>query len=229
MTSFDDGQLAEALRAVLRFRGESQTFRHRIAAVENGVVGEDADGAIDRAFLEGMTGDVLKGSLLVKAASAQIDVVVHAAGIVASLPYILGPDERIKYVSLGAGNTGKAHDLETDLRVAEFKFIKWQGGAESVRQDSLLVDLFHLATSQTSKQRFLYVTGKSIPMAFLEGSKRNVRAALARRPGVPGQFDQIYGDWDPTVKDYWASIQEQVEICDLAGLVPELSSEDWGA
>lgn len=224
MTSLDDARLAEALSAVLGFRGESKSFRHRIAAVEAGIVGKDALGALERARSEGLTEHVLAGSLLVKAASAQIDVVLHAAGIIAALPYVLEPDERIEYVSLGAGNTGKAHDLETDRRVAEFKFITWQGGPESVRQDSLLVDLFHLATSRTSKQRVLYLTGVAVPMKFLERSKRDVRAALARRPGVPEQFDEAYGDLALTVKDYWARIRDQVEVCDLVGLVPEFTS-----
>lgn len=43
------------------------------------------------------------------------------------LPHILEPDERVESVSLGAGNTGRDFDLETNVRVAEFKFIHWRG------------------------------------------------------------------------------------------------------
>jgi hypothetical protein len=63
--------------------------------------------------------------------------VIHALGILLCLPHILRPGEVIDYVSLGAGNTGRAFDLETSLRVAEFKFIHGQGGPGSIRQNSL--------------------------------------------------------------------------------------------
>ena len=217
----NSSRIVEALSEVLLFRGDSQTFRHRIAAVEAAVIGKNAVEAITSARSEGLTDGVLAGSLLVKAASAQIDVVLHAAGIIAALPYVLEPGERIEYVSLGAGNTGKPHDLETDLQIAEFKFIKWQGGSEAVRQDSLLIDLFHLATTRTSKKKVMYLTGLETPLDFLEGSTRDVRKALAHRLGVPGQFVNFYGDESPTVKEYWASIRDLVEVRDLVGLVPE--------
>ena len=65
----------------------------------------------------------------------------------------------IEYVSLGAGNTGRAFDLETNQRIAEFKFIHWQGGPESIRQNSLFKDFYEMAEYDTRKQKFLYVLG----------------------------------------------------------------------
>jgi hypothetical protein len=59
--------------------------------------------------------------------------------------HILRPGEVIDCVSLGAGNTGRAFDLETNLRIAEFKFIHWQGGPESIRQNSLFKDFYEMA------------------------------------------------------------------------------------
>ncbi|WP_283814259.1 hypothetical protein [Bradyrhizobium aeschynomenes] len=41
------------------------------------------------------------------------------------LPHILEEGEIVDYVSLGAGNTGRPFDLETNRRIAEFKFIHW--------------------------------------------------------------------------------------------------------
>lgn len=67
----------------------------------------------------------------------KVNVVIHALGILLCLPHILEADGTVQYVSLGAGNTGRQFDLETDRRVAEFKFIQWQGGPESIRQNSL--------------------------------------------------------------------------------------------
>lgn len=65
--------------------------------------------------------------------------------------------EQIESLSLGAGNTGRSHDLEPDRRIAEFEFIEWRGGAESIRQNSLFVDLFNLASSDIDKRKVLYV------------------------------------------------------------------------
>ncbi len=52
------------------------------------------------------------------------------------LPKILKPGEIVEYVSLGAGNTGRQFDLETNRRVAELKFIRWRG-ADSIREGAL--------------------------------------------------------------------------------------------
>lgn len=80
--------------------------------------------------------DLLGSALLLKKASAQINEVVHSVGILVSIPLILEPQETIEYLSLAAGNTGRPFDLETDHRIAEFKFIDWKGGPESIRQNS---------------------------------------------------------------------------------------------
>src|SRR5262245_43033610 len=75
----------------------------------------------------GARDDVLIAAGEVKRLAGQINVVIHAAGILMCLPRILEPDETVEYVSLGAGNTGRPFDLETNKRVAEFKFIRWRG------------------------------------------------------------------------------------------------------
>ena len=45
--------------------------------------------------------------------------------------------------------TGRSFDLETSYRVAvaELKFIRWQGGPESIRQNQLFKDFYLLAGS----------------------------------------------------------------------------------
>ena len=70
-------------------------------------------------------------------------------------------------MSLGAGNTGRSFDQETDRRVAAFKFIRWQGGPESIRQNSVFKDFFLLAEHDTVKRRYLYVLGNHYPLKFL--------------------------------------------------------------
>jgi hypothetical protein len=88
---------------------------------------------------------VLTAATDVKRLVGQINVMIHALGILLCLPHVLEGDENVQYLSLGAGNTGCPFDLETDRRVAEFKFINWRGGPESIRQNSVFKDLFMMA------------------------------------------------------------------------------------
>lgn len=213
-----------ALEAFLAFRRNSNELRLHIAGVEAAVVGLNAEAAITASGGLGVHPELLEGARLVKALSAQVDVVLHAAGIIHALPHVLEPDEVVQSVSLGAGNTGRAYDLETNLQVAEFKFIQWAGGAESVRQDNLLIDLFHLATADTVKRRVMYVTGASVPLRWLSASRRLTRESLARKARVKERFDDFYGpEAHRHVCDYWAAIRNRVELVDLTPLVPGLS------
>lgn len=81
----------------------------------------------------GIDREVLAAAAALKRLAGQINVSIHAMGILLCLPHILEPYESVKYMSLGAGNTGRKFDLETNYRIAEFKFIHWRGGPESVR------------------------------------------------------------------------------------------------
>src|SRR5204862_2851442 len=122
---------------------------------------------------------LLNGALTIKELAGQVHVVIHAVGILVALPYILERDERIESVSLGAGNTGRDHDLVTDRRIAEFKFIAWRGGAESIRQNALFIDLFNLASAEGRKGRYLYVVDREHPDRFLT-SRRALSSVLSR-------------------------------------------------
>lgn len=215
------------LERFLGFRGASKSLRDRIAQIETAVSGLDAIEAQAAVNQLGVDRQLMEGALLVKALAAQVDVVLHASGILQALPHILQPDESVESVSLGAGNTGRDYDLETDQQIAEFKFINWQGGAETVRQDSLLIDVFNLAQRDTDKRRVLYLTGTEIPLRWLTTSKRVTRDCLARRSGVPGRFDARYGDTEyHHVRDYWAAAADLVEIVDLNTVVPGLAAID---
>jgi hypothetical protein len=98
----------------------------------------------------------------IKKLAGQIDVKIHALGILLCLQELLSPGEIIESVSLGAGNTGKKFDLKTSLRVAEFKFINWQGGPESIRQNSLFKDFYGLAEDTSNRSKYLSCTRNEI-------------------------------------------------------------------
>src|SRR3981081_3893451 len=118
--------IAQALHLLERFRGADLT--QTIYQIEKSIKGVSAEKYAAGLSTSGAKAEVLGAAGLVKQLAGQINVVIHALGILLCLPHILRPGEVIDYVSLGAGNTGRAFDLETSLRVAEFKFIHWQGG-----------------------------------------------------------------------------------------------------
>ncbi len=140
-----------------------------------------------------------------------------------SLPHILRKDEFIQSLSLGAGNTGRSFDLETNQRIAEFKFINWKGGSEPARQDSLFKDFYLLAEAQTSKQRYIYVTGIEHPLKFLEG-QRAISSVMNRYKTLYDEFQSNYGTRFTTVHEYYQYHKSRISLVDITTLVPQLSS-----
>jgi hypothetical protein len=134
----------------------------RIGALERSVQNRPASEIAALLAQEELDDELVGAARVVKAMAGQIHVLIHAAGILSALPHILERDEVIDYVSLGAGNSGREFDLETDRRVAEFKMIDWRGGSEAIRQNNLFADVFGLATADTDKRRFseLYGDGR---------------------------------------------------------------------
>ena len=151
----------------------------------------------------------------IKQVAGQIDVIIHAAGIVCSLPALLLPGETVQSVSLGAGNTGRKFDLETTHRVAEYKFIDWRGGPESIRQNGLFKDFFELAEHETHKTKHLYVVGTREPLKFL-GGRRALTSVLSRNPEVLRRIGSKYGSSMKVVRDYYELKKHSVEIADIS-------------
>ena len=155
----------------------------------------------------------------VKLASAQINVVVHAVGILYALPHILRQDEVVEGLSLGAGRAGGDFDLVTDRRIAEFKFIHWQVGAEAVRKKTLFQDFFKLAREKTDKEKYIYLLNTEIPLRFLRG-RSQVRKLLDRNKRLLDDFDARYGRHYRTVGEYFEAHEEAVQLVNLAKVVP---------
>lgn len=213
MGAFDD-----ALERLTEFAGADQ-LTERIAELEFDLERAAAEDVPPRLREDGIDDFLLRAALDVKRVAGQINVIVHAVGILVALPYVLEPGEVIQSLSLGAGNTGRSHDLETDRRIAEFKFIDWKGGPESIRQNSLFVDLFNLASAVTEKRRVLYVVGKEKPISFLT-NRRALTSVLSKNAAVESRFRQLHGDQFSVVRDYYSSVRDSVEIVDLKDMVP---------
>ena len=127
-----------------------------IERAARGVIVEDS-GALLESANAGI--EVLAAAAALKRMAGQVNVAIHALGILRCLLHVLEAREEIEYVSLGVGNTGRRFDLETNFRIAEFKFIRWRGGAEAARQNAAFKDFVMLATQRTSKRKYLYLAG----------------------------------------------------------------------
>lgn len=209
--------VADAIRLLQTFRGTdlTQTIYH----IEKTLRGVSVDAYAAALATIGAREEVLGAAGLIKQLAGQINVVIHALGILLCLPRILRPGEVIDYVSLGAGNTGRAFDRETNLRIAEFKFIHWQGGPESIRQNSLFKDFYEMAEHETHKEKHLYVLGTLHAEKFLNGS-RAVSSVLSRNETLRRKFTEKYGDRYRTVRDYYVARKESVVIQDVSAFVP---------
>jgi hypothetical protein len=128
---------------------------------------------------------------------------------------------------LGAGNTGRKFDLETNLRVAEYKFIDWQGGPETIRQNAIFKDFFELAEHDTKKKKFLYVVGTEHPLKFFN-SGRKIASVLSRNPKALSQISEKYGQQVKTVRDYYELKKNEVTVCDISPHIGRGGKEDSG-
>jgi hypothetical protein len=209
-------KIDSAIKAIEAFQGRSLTLS--LSSIENEIVGLGAKGLVQFCGSRRIDCEFMASAASIKQVAGQINVIIHAAGILCSLPQLLKPGEVVQSVSLGAGNTGRRFDLETNRRIAEFKFIDWRGGSESIRQNSIFKDFFELAEYETAKSKHLYVVGTSHPVKFLE-SGRALTSVLSRRPETLKQIGRKYGAGVVRVRDYYALKSGEVEIYDISHLI----------
>ena len=216
-------KIEQAIVAFQRFCGPDLT--DTLAHVESAIRGANSESLASALGSFAASKDALSGARQIKQIVGQLNVVIHALGILLCLPKIFESGEIILNVSLGAGNVGRRFDLETNLRVAEFKFIQWKGGAESTRQNSLFKDFFLLAEDKSPKLKELYVMGTKHPLEFLDG-RRALTSVLSKDVNLKRLFQSKFGDQYETVGDYFRPRREVVAIRDastwlacLSGLV----------
>ncbi len=213
--------ISEALDQLQRFTGADLTSR--IANLEIAFDGADRSETTRLLQREAVTHEVLASAFFVKRAAGEINVVIHALGILLLVPHLLVEGERIEYLSLGAGNSGRAFDLETTHRVAEFKFSRWQGGSDTIRQNSFFKDFFQLAEYQTTKDKYVYVLDLDLHRRFLN-CRRSLDSVLSKNAAVKAQFASLYGDRFKTVRDYYGHRRAEVEVIDAGPQLSELSA-----
>jgi len=160
MTEIDPVLVADQLRQLCKFSGSDLTGT--LSRIEGSVRGLTVVDCSNFLLKAGAGKEALAAAAGIKRLAGQINVAVHALGILLCLPHILKEGGQVQYVSLGAGNTGRREfDLETNYRVAAFKFTHWRG-RDSQRQDQLFKDFFLLAEDETVKQKYLLCSALSI-------------------------------------------------------------------
>ena len=211
--------ILESVNRIQNFVGDSLTLR--ISEIE-GILQNKNKSEISQ-FLqkEVINTQIINSAFSLKLVINQINVLIHALGILLTLPKILNEDEKVETLSLGAGNTGKPFDLETTFRIAEFKFINWKGGSESIRQNSLFKDFYLLAESDRYKRKELYVFGKEIPLKFLNGN-RAIESVLSKNNKLLLEFRNKYQNKFIVVKDYYDYRKNDVRIINLYDIIPEI-------
>lgn len=210
----------EILNLLARFTGHDLTQTlSRIEGAVHGITAHECASFLERA---GAGREVLAAAAEMKRLAGQINVTIHALGILLCLPHILRPGERVQSVSLGAGNTGRKFDLETTQRVAEFKFIHWRGGAESIRQNSIFKDFVLMAEHPTPKKKHLYLLGTEHALRFFRGG-RALSSVLSRDNKLQKMFSERFGDQFRTVGDYYAIHASAVQLEDVSPWLSELA------
>ena len=210
--------LIQASELLSSFR--SGSLRTAVSKIEARLVGLTRADAGPQLGDLGVSMELMLAALVVKKHSNQISEIIHAIGILLVLPSILDADENVESLSLAAGNTGKGFDLETNKRIAEFTFIQWQGGSESIRQNKVFKDFYFLAEHQTTKRRELYVAGLDHPTKFFN-SGRGI-AQIAKNNRKLGEAALKLPAEVKTVRDYYLPRRHLVSIRDLCDFIPAL-------
>lgn len=133
-----------------------------------------------------------------------------------ALPHLLEPGETLRRPSLGASNDpSRPFDVDTDRRIAEFKFSGWKG-SDAMRKRQLFKDLVHLAAAPTDGRRAeLYITGAR-PMRFL--SKTRSTAGVGAQRGSDKTRDLFvarFGDLNVSISEFAHGPAAHVQAIDL--------------
>lgn len=196
----------------------------RVAQLEGALQNADAES------VQQITSDLevdpatLTAALTVRSAFGRVSDVIHALVITLALPRILGPGEIVTVrPSLAAGNDPtRKFDLETNLRVAEFKVSAWSG-ADAGRKRGAFVDLVHVALDDTDRSKQVYVLGDA-PGHFLESSTSSAAWGFTRKSALlRNAFEERWGPADEiSIATFRATHAANVDVLDLYSILPEL-------
>lgn len=219
----DIATVVEAFRALVTFVS-AEGLTPRIGRLECELKGSDRAGVAAVVAESGMTDVLVRAALLVRQHAGRMNDIIHAAAIVQTLPLILKVGEHVvNRPSLAAGNDPtRPFDLETNLRVAEFKLSVWKG-ADAMRKRGVFADLVHLALDETDRQKQLFVVGQE-PIRFLTKSTSSADWALNRAsPVLRDRFRTRFGDLGILVCEFTKDCAANIDLPDITTLLPSLT------
>ena len=214
--------LEDRIGPLLDFLGATP-LTESIAQLEFALDGLTAEDLSPVLVKQGVTVDLLRAGLDARALFGRIDDLIHAMAISLALPHLLAPGETLRRPSLGSGNdSSHPYDVETDRRIAEFKFSGWKG-SDAMRKRQLFKDLVHLAAAPTDGRRAeLYVTGVR-PIRFLNATKSTAEWALNRgSEKTRDLFVERFGDPTIPISEFVRGAAAHVQIIDLEQRLPAL-------
>ena len=197
---------------------QAAPFTEMVVALEAALLNADQSAAAQIAAASPFNSALVENALIVRERVGVIDSVIHASVITQVIPLVLNEGEHVtKRPSLGAGNDSeRLYDLETDMRVAEFKLSSWKGG-DGMRQRGLFADVVGLSLDSSGRKKQVFVVG-DLPVKFLTQSRRNAAKTLSKaalRLRIPDLLtDEI------TVSEFTRA--SGVEVVDLTTLLPDL-------
>lgn len=173
----------EALKHIAEFKGNN--LKGKLNDLKSEILGKT------KKDIRQIT-DLYEAALEVKKISSQIDEIVHATGIIKCLPFILIEKEKIESLSLAAGAEGEGFDLVTNLRVAEFKFSRWQvKAANGMRKRQVFVDFVNLLLFETTKKKELYVFNAKKIIAFFQSKRATWKNVLSKSGGLDNKLEEF--------------------------------------
>jgi hypothetical protein len=201
-------ELARSVEQIARFSGKN--LASKIAELEFECTTLDGRQIGEQLKAHTINEELLVAARSIKRAAAQIDVVLHALGILVLLPSILESNEVVESLSLGAGSSEtKRFDLETSHRLAEFTFIEWTGN-DNTRLQKMFKDFYRLAEFNTKKRKELWLTEDTYVLKYFR-SGSSIRSATHKHRDVWESIQKKYPDMK-TVGDYYRMRGEAVQI-----------------
>lgn len=218
----DSAALGKAVEILARFLNE-QDLTTRISTLEHALQNTSKSDVATVVNLAGIGPELLGAATTVRDSLGRINDVIHATTLALLLPLILEDDEVVtNRPSLAAGNDpSRPFDLETNLRIAEIKVAVWKG-SDAMRKRGVFADLVHLSLEETTRKKQLFVVGDQ-PARFLNTTTSTADWGLSRgSTRLRQRFEERYGSTEVTISEFRASQASQVEIVDLAELLPGL-------
>ena len=164
---------------------------------------------------------------IIKDASSQIDEIVHASGIMIAKEVWLNENEEVQYLSLGAGNHKERFDMETNLRIAEFKFGKWNdNSANGIRRRGYFSNYINLLTANDQRNKYFIVEDKKSFLKFVSG-KATWRNVLSKTPTGFKKLEKFIIQNNKehlvTVGQIYKEFEEQVTIVDYNQIIENIN------